>query len=493
MPLTIWLYWFTLLVASTTDGSPSLNKSALDPLIRCWKHQVQPLGEQILQAHYRHQRVELEHSARPWQQTPYQATGLLWMNAQGFSQNDTLFSPTRQKTYFAKTQADRQGVLLLAHGETTVRRASQPAQFEQPLTLAPYSPLLLIRHAYQRRLQADPALSTASTACYTMRINQKVVCLFIGRSSGLLDYVTLLEADPMLGDLLTTITYHHYTTLGHSQQPTQITLDKVNGKLHETIQLTDLKLIQQAPTLLDQTAVDPIQPPPPPLVSIRAEKYRDHIYLLTLPHTDDRVLLVEFADFALVAEAPLSSKNGELILKQARQLLPTKPVRYFVFGHHHPHYLGGVRAFIHQGATILCPPGDEDYIKYLVEAPHRLQPDSLALSSQPLKLEKVGQHKVISDGHFQLEIYHIGAQSAHTEDYLFYYFPAQRLLFEDDSVWLPKSSKPVRVSDRQVGLYRSIQQLGLPVEMILQSWPVAEMGIKTEIPFSELAASVDSK
>lgn len=326
-----------------------------------------------------------------------------------------------------------------------------------------------------------------------MRINQKVVCLFIGRSSGLLDYVTLLEADPMLGDLLTTITYHHYTTLGHSQQPTQITLDKVNGKLHETIQLTDFKLIQQAPTLLDQPAVDPIQPPPPPLVSIRAEKYRDHIYWLTLPHTDDRVMLVEFADFALVAEAPLSSQNGELILEQARQLLPHKPVRYFVFGHHHPHYLGGLRAFVHQGSTILCSPGNEEYVTYLAQAPHRLQPDSLALIAHPLKLEPVGQHKVISDGQFSLEIYHIGAQSAHTEDYLIYYFPAQHLLFEDDSVWLPKSGKPGRASARQVGLYRAIQQLGLSVETIVQSWPVTDMGVKTEIPFSELAASVEAK
>lgn len=447
------------------------------------------LGKQYIQVHYRHQRVELEHSARPWQQTPYQASGLLWLNAQGFRQNDTLFSPTRQKTYFAKTQADEQGMLLLAHGETTARQVRQPAQ---PLTLAPYSPLLLIEYAYRQRLKADPTLSTSSMAGYATTINQKVVHLFIRPSDGLLDHVTLLEADPMLGDLLTTITYDHYLPLGASQQPTQVSVDKINGKLHETIQLDELSLVQQAPILLVPPAVVQLQPSPP-LASIRAEKYGDHIYWLTLPHTDDRVMLVEFADFALVAEAPLSSQNGELILEQARQLLPHKPVRYFVFGHHHPHYIGGLRAFVHQGSTILCSPGNEEYVTYLAQAPHRLQPDSLALIAHPLKLEPVGQHKVISDGQFSLEIYHIGTQSAHTEDYLIYYFPAQRLLFEDDSVWLPKSGKPGRASARQIGLYRAIQQLGLSVETIVQSWPVTDMGVKTEIPFSELAASVEAK
>jgi hypothetical protein len=160
--LTIrWTYWLTLLLTNSSNGS-TWYAVAPDPLSRCWKNQVQALGKQYIQAHYRHQRVELEHGARPWQQTPYQATGRLWLNAQGFRQSDTLFSPTRQKTYFTKTQTDAQAVLLLEHGTTKVSQASRARQLEQPLTLAPYSPLLLIEHAYRARLPATSNYNSKS-------------------------------------------------------------------------------------------------------------------------------------------------------------------------------------------------------------------------------------------------------------------------------------------------------------------------------------------
>jgi hypothetical protein len=52
----------------------------------------------------------------------------------------------------------------------------------------------------------------------------------------------------------------------------------------------------------------------------RLEKYTDNIYFFELNHTDDRVMIVEFNDFLLVAEAPLNSENGELIISKAKEI-----------------------------------------------------------------------------------------------------------------------------------------------------------------------------
>lgn len=120
---------------------------------------------------------------------------------------------------------------------------------------------------------------------------------------------------------------------------------------------------------------------------MRVETYRPRLHFVELKHTDDRALVVEFNHFLLVAEAPLSSENGELIIWAAQQLAPGKLINYFVAGHH-PHYLGGLRPFVQRGATVLVGPGDEAYVRYFAAAPHTLRPDSLQRPPGPCRSKK---------------------------------------------------------------------------------------------------------
>jgi glyoxylase-like metal-dependent hydrolase (beta-lactamase superfamily II) len=219
-------------------------------------------------------------------------------------------------------------------------------------------------------------------------------------------------------------------------------------------------------------------------------RFSDNIHLLELRHTDDRVLVVEFKDFLVVAEAPVNTKNGELIIQKTKEIAPGKPVRYFLFGHHHPHYIGGLRAFVHAGATILALPQNEEYIRQLVSFNHTLRPDVLQQERKDLKLETFNVEKTISDGDLEMRIMHIGKLSDHTEDYLIYYFPKSKLLFEDDLAWINREGELKPAGSRQKGLYDAIINLKIPVEQIIQSWPVQDYGVKTLFSFQELEQSV---
>ncbi|AUD06853.1 MBL fold metallo-hydrolase [Spirosoma pollinicola] len=482
-----------LLLTGSILPAPSTPPRRQEPLLACWTRQVKPIQEHYLRFTYIEQRNELEHSAQPWQQTPYQARGIIWINAANFRQIDTVRNLTRQKTYVAKTQASAQALLLIEPGEDKLAPVTPERLLQQTIQAARYSPIGLIEYFYRHHIPQDRKRSTADQACYSTTMNKTLVRLFIRQSDGLLTQLVTVQADDMLGDVLSTITYHDYTWVGASQQPTRMTIDKINGKLYDQVQLSPGTLLSEAPQLMAMPADFQWQTPQAPKPAAQVEHYNDHLYFINLPHTDDKVMVVEFKDFMLVAEAPLSSQNGELIIREVRRLAPTKPIRYFVFGHHHPHYLGGVRPFVHKGATILCSPGNEAYVQYLTSAPHQLQPDSLARAPKALKLEEVGTHKTITDGQLRLDIYLIGSQSAHTNDYLIYYFPGEQLLFEDDSVWLAKTGMPARASARQVGLYEAIEHLGLAVGTIIQSWPVSDYGVKTVIPFADLKASMPVK
>jgi len=250
-------------------------------------------------------------------------------------------------------------------------------------------------------------------------------------------------------------------------------------------------IVKEVPLLLEKPIDYKLKEDTEITPEIKVEKYNDNIHFIELKHTDDRIMVVEFSDFLLVAESPLNSKNGELIISEAKKIAPNKPIKYFVFGHYHPHYLGGMRPFIHKGATIICSKANRDYVTYLANAPHTLSPDSLQIQPKPLQLEEIKDSLTITDGKFEMEIYYIGEKSEHTNDYLIYYFPTEKLLFEDDLVWIAKEGEMKKASGRQAGLYNAIMELGLKIETIIQSWPVADYRVKTVIPFADLEKSIN--
>lgn len=462
---------------------PGLGRAVSDPLRACWRRQVQPLQQAHLSARYQETLNQLEHSFEPWQATTYAGTGRVWGRADGFLKADTLRRGA--KTYFSRTQLTPATLLFQDYGDQALTPVSPETFGEYALQAARYSPALLIQHFVARQVKPGPE-STRETAVYQTTLGRAVVRLHIGRQDEQLSQVTTLSPDEMLGDLTTTYTYADYATAGRLRYPRRVTVSKYNGRLTDQITLGPAELSAAAPALLTAPAGYRLQAPAAPAPTVRVTHHGRHLHLLELPHTDDRVLVVEFESFLLVAEAPLNSANGELIIREARRLAPGKPIRYFVAGHYHPHYLGGVRPFVHAGATVLTTAPDAPYVQYLAGAPHTLRPDSLQLRPRALRTELVQGSKPLAEGGFEMQIYHIGGQSQHTADYLMYYFPTEKLLFEDDLAWIPQQGPPRRASARQAGLYQAIQDRHLDVQTIVQSWPVQEAGVKTVFTFREL-------
>ncbi|RTQ51494.1 hypothetical protein EJV47_06750 [Hymenobacter gummosus] len=476
-----------LLLLGASAG-PARRRPA-DDLARCWRQQGGELGNRALRFAFTEQSQELEHSQYPWQATAYAKQGTLTVNARAFLKLDSLRQGSR--LYTSQTQLGPEELLRLDYGDKDLLPATPALYAEHLLGTARYSPLPLLRYFVEQRVAPSPS-AAAGLARYETRLHGAVVRLFIDKKPGLLDRIEILSHDELFGDVLTTITYRDYAALQNLRFARKVSISKLGGKLQDEVQLRGATLVAQVTPLLTRPAGyalrEPALPPPPV-----ARRFRPNLHLLALAHTDDRVLVAEFRDFLVVAEAPLNSRNGEAILTAARALAPGKPVRYFVAGHYHPHYLGGLRPFVRHGATILCGPGTADYVRYLAYAPHTLQPDSLQLRPRIAQVEEVSGSKTITDGQFTMQIHHIGAASAHTNDYLVYYFPTEKLLFEDDLVWIKREGAPRKPSARQTGLYQAIKARGLAVDTVLQSWPVTDAGVKTIIPFADLEQAMQVK
>jgi len=58
---------------------------------------------------------------------------------------------------------------------------------------------------------------------------------------------------------------------------------------------------------------------------------------------------------------------------------------------------------------------------------------------------------------------------------------------------IKKDATLVKASKRQAGLYNAFKDLNLQVETVLQSWPLGENYVKSEILFKELEESIKVK
>jgi glyoxylase-like metal-dependent hydrolase (beta-lactamase superfamily II) len=482
--------WSCLALFSFLSGTaPAARAKSVDYLRACWRQQVEPLQDQCVQFRYRETVNELEHNMAPWQTTAYLGRGAVWVTAGAFLKQDTLTAVGKARAYFSTTQWSATNLLYRDYGDKDLFAATQGLQQDYVFRSARYCPLNLVAYFQQHRIAAD-ATAPAGLVGYRATLNHSVVQLFIRQRDAQLAEVRVLSPDDLLGDVTTIFRYEAYARTGRLVYPTRVQVEKVNGRVRDEVSLLAATVQPTAPVLLTQPAGYALRPDQAVQPDMRVETYRPRLHFVELKHTNDRALVVEFDQFLLVAEAPLSSENGELLIQAARQLAPGKPIRYFVAGHHHPHYLGGLRPFVQLGATVLVGPGDEAYVRYLAAAPHTLQPDSLQRHPRAPQVEEISSRKTITDGHFEMQIFCIGAQSAHTTDYLLYYFPSERLVFEDDLAGIAQQGGIRPASARQAGLYQAIKALKLDVTTVVQSWPVAGAGLKTVIPFADLEQSM---
>lgn len=435
------------------------------------------------------------HLSEPWQTRKYIMAGKFCLNS-----NDELYiidSLNSRGKYHQSQQFYSTDILFLLNYGTDKARKVTTKDFNEYLNTASlFSPIFyleeFLKNAYQNNnFEYNQGKATSITFQNTQG---NIIKIIIDKTNKQVLEIHITYPHELYGDVLKKIIYSDYQQYPQTKQyyASSIIEKELGIKANqmsittstEKLDIQDIKGIIPENYSLSKTVIDKPE--------IIYQKYNEYLHLLELKHTDDRVLIVEFEDFLLVAEAPLNTKNGQLIIEKAKEIIPQKPIKYFVFGHHHPHYLGGIRAFVANESTILCYKDNVEYVNKIISAKHSLNPDILEKNRKHAKIETIDIQKIISDGNIEIQIIHIGTMSAHTKDFLIYYFPKDEIIFEDDLVWIAKDEPIKSASARQKGLYDAIIKYNLDVKTIIQSWPVASYNIKTIIEFQDLKKSVET-
>jgi glyoxylase-like metal-dependent hydrolase (beta-lactamase superfamily II) len=171
------------------------------------------------------------------------------------------------------------------------------------------------------------------------------------------------------------------------------------------------------------------------------------VHLLVNLRTGFHMLFVEFADHVVAVDAPsgwwelqeLPPRNwagipspalGERYVEGIRSRVGDKPIRSVVLTHHHSDHMGGVRAFVEEGATVVAT----ELTRPVVERTLRGTLDLAGredVGPPPLRFEAVDGTRTLRDETMEMQILDVGA-NPHAEGMLAVWLPGADILYVSD-------------------------------------------------------------
>ena len=171
-------------------------------------------------------------------------------------------------------------------------------------------------------------------------------------------------------------------------------------------------------------------------VRVDVQKLGDGIYLMG-GDTHNSVA-VEFRDWVAVVEAPIDEARNLAVIDEIVKLIPNKPIRYVVNTHQHHDHVGGLRTYMHIGATIITHIKNFEFYNrdVLNYRPRLLEPDMVS-RWPPTELaegyywERVTENYTLTDGARTLHMSYVHPL-AHVDGMLMAWLPRERMVIEAD-------------------------------------------------------------
>jgi glyoxylase-like metal-dependent hydrolase (beta-lactamase superfamily II) len=209
------------------------------------------------------------------------------------------------------------------------------------------------------------------------------------------------------------------------------------------------------------------RPDPPP---ITVDRLADGVHLLGGGPANS--VAVEFRTFVAVFEAPTSEARSLAVIEQVQKLAPNKPIRYLVNSHQHFDHIGGLRTYLHIGATIVTQRKNINFLNHdvLNFRARTMAPDMVSLwppteVAEGYNYESFNENYVLTDGSRIMNIYYV-QPLRHVEGMAMAYLPAEKMLIEAD-LFDTHEPPPPAPTPAMTTLYRTMRMLNLDVATIV--------------------------
>ena len=198
--------------------------------------------------------------------------------------------------------------------------------------------------------------------------------------------------------------------------------------------------------------------------------------------------MVEFDDFVAVFEAPGNEARSLAVIEEVVTLAPGKPIRWLITSHPHFDSIGGLRTYLHIGATIVTHFSNVDFLNHdvLSYEPRTVEPDIVSQwppteLAEGYNYEAVQENYVIADDSRILRVYYV-QPLRHVTGMLMAYLPAENIAFQADLFDTHEAPRAAQLPAMR-SLNTQVERMNLDVETLA---PVHG----NPVPWSEFVAAL---
>jgi glyoxylase-like metal-dependent hydrolase (beta-lactamase superfamily II) len=203
--------------------------------------------------------------------------------------------------------------------------------------------------------------------------------------------------------------------------------------------------------------------------AVTVDRLADGVYLLGGGPANS--IAVEFKTFVAVFEAPTSEARSLAVIEQIAKLMPGKPIRYLVNSHQHFDHIGGIRTYLHIGATIVTQRKNLTFLNrdVLNYRPRTMLPDMVSLwppteVAEGYNYESFNENYVITDGTRLLQVFYVQPLQ-HAEGMAMAYLPGDKIVMQAN-LFDTHEPPPAAPTQAMTAFYRTMRTLNLDVATI---------------------------
>ena len=256
-----------------------------------------------------------------------------------------------------------------------------------------------------------------------------------------------------------TIVFENYRRNGRYWNPMRVTIVQNSW----TIITSDLQSIRRD---FDSLLRDADFAPPPGTIEVNQKSFDFHVskvapsvYFVENASPDYNSMFVVFKDYVLVVEAPSSDSASTKVMAAIHEIAPGIPIRYIVPTHFHEDHIGGLRAYLREGATVITTPGNLRFMEMFMKRLKAIQPQ-IKLPA----VEVIAGRRRFSDDTVTLDL--LNVPSAHVDEMVVASLPSDGIVYVADGFtrdWGPWR----RPTTEERTLVRQFKQFGLNIRTVL--------------------------
>ena len=263
------------------------------------------------------------------------------------------------------------------------------------------------------------------------------------------------------------IVFENYRRNGRYWNPTKVTIVQASW----TIITSDLQSIRRE---FDTALSASDFTPPAGTIEFPQKSFDLHVstaaplvYFVENASPDYNSMFVVFTDYVLVVEAPSSDTDSTKVMAAIHEIAPGKPIRYIVPTHFHEDHIGGLRAYLREGATVVTTPGNLRFMEMFMK--------KLKATEPQVKLpavEVIADKRRFSDGIVTLDLFNV--PSPHVDEMIIPFVPSDGIAYVADGLTRDFGTWRHPTTDERT-LVRHFKQLGLNIRTVLPGHGPAAM------------------